>query len=147
MAEMIRKTLLILTMLTLAGCTGDQAANQSDPNKQRIAAKNRQTAAINEATLITQTAQRLEKEGRAMDTYRSLAKSGGAEQCQSVMLDEQKQVQDLADRITKLPTEYQSALIPITGDLNECVSCAKTAAESCVKVRMTINGAIKQLFP
>ena len=143
----MKKALLLFTILTFIGCTESLPANNTDPNREKIIAKNKQTAAINEATLITQTAQKIEHEGRGMETYRNSSSPQSPRECQSVMADEQKQVQDLADRIAKLPEEYKPSLTPITGDLNDCVSCSKKAMESCVKARASINGAIKTLFP
>ncbi len=143
----MKKVLLIFTILIFIGCAGSQLTGNTDPDKERIVAKNKQTATLNEVTSITQAAQRIEKEGRAMEAYRYLTKAADVQRCHSIAADEQKQVQDLADRITKLPENYNTILTPVTADLNDCVSCAKKAMESCVKARASINGAIKQLYP
>ena len=138
----------ILAVFLFISCSGSNPQSDEQAAKnEAIKAKNKHTAAANEATQITLTAQRLEKEGRAMDLYRNSAKSASQRECNSVMEDQQKQVKDLNDRIQKLPDPFNTQLTPIIGDLNVCVSCAKDAMESCVKSRATINGAIKQLFP
>lgn len=143
----MKKALLIFTAFMLVACAGSPQAENTDPNREKILAKNKQTAMMNELTNITQAAQKLEKEGRGMDLYRNSVKAESLRECNSVMADEQKQVQDLADRIAKLPESYTSVLTPITGDLIECVSCSKKAMENCVKARASINKAIKQWFP
>ena len=142
----MRKIFLIFTIFVSVGCAGNQQAQNTDPNKEKIIAKNKQTATLNEVTSITQTAQKIEKEGRAMESYRYLTKAADVQRCNSIAADEQKQVQELADRITKLPENYKTILTPITDDLNDCVSCTKKAMDSCVKARASINGAIKQLY-
>ena len=129
------------------GCAGSPTADNSDPNKEKTAAKNKQTAMLNEVTNITQIAQKIEKEGRGMNSYRQSAKPESQRECGIIMADEQKQVQNLADRIAKLPESYSRALTPITGDLNDCVACSKKAVENCVKARAAINQAIKEMYP
>ncbi|MCY7375928.1 MAG: hypothetical protein LH472_08130 [Pyrinomonadaceae bacterium] len=143
----MKTTLLIITAFIFGACSGNPQAENIDPNKEKIISKNNQTAIINEVTLITTAAQKLEKEGRGMEIYRNSVKAESLRQCNLISADEQKQVQDLADRITKLPESYNPILTPIIGDLNECVACSKKAAESCVKARASINKAIKQLYP
>ena len=143
----MKTTLLFLTIVIFIGCAGSPTTDNPDPNKEKTAAKNKQTAMLNEVTNITQIAQKLEKEGRGMESYRQSAKPESQRECGIIMADEQKQVQNLADRITKLPESYSRALTPLTGDLNDCVACAKSAAESCVKARAAINLAIKKLYP
>ena len=140
----MKTVFLILTALFFAGCTA--APPPPDPNKEKIAAKNKQTAVANEVTLITQTAQKIENEGRGLETYRNSSAAESLRECNIIMADEQKQIQNLTDRIAKLPEEKSVVLMPITGDLNECVACTKTAMKSCVKARATINDAIKKLF-
>ncbi len=143
----MKQTFLLLTILTFVGCSGGETANAPDANRERIIAKNQETAARNEASLITQAAQKIEKDGRALETYRRAGNAASLRECSALMADQQQQVRTLADRIAKLPESSQMPLAPITGDLNECVSCAKTAMESCVKARASINKAIKQMFP
>jgi len=140
----MKKVILIFTALFLFGCQQEAAP---DPNKERIIAKNKQTSVINEITLITQAAQKIEKEGRGMELYRNSPKAESQRECNSVMESEQKDIQNLADRIAKLPEEKSVILMPIPETLNQCVACTKTAMESCVKARASINEAIKKLFP
>ncbi|MDQ2746306.1 MAG: hypothetical protein M3T96_03495 [Acidobacteriota bacterium] len=143
----MKKVFLIFAALILAACTGSPPAENTGANTERIAAKNKQTAVVNEVTLVMQTAQKLEKEGRAMEIYRNSVKAASLRECDTVAADEVKQAQDLAERITKLPNPYQTTLLPVTNDLGDCVSCSKTAMASCVKTRAAVNQAIKQLYP
>lgn len=143
----MKQAFLFFTILICIGCSGGEPANAPDANRERIIAKNQETAARNEASLVTQAAQKLEKDGRALETYRRAGNAASRRECDLLAADQQKQVQTLADRIAKLPESNQTLLAPIIGDLNECVSCAKTAMESCVKARASINKAIKQMFP
>lgn len=137
---------LITATLFFIGCSGGQNTNAPDPNKEKLIAKNKQTAIANEVTLITQAAQKIENEGRGMEVYRNSAKPESLRECNIIMADEQKQIQNLIDRIAKLPEDKNGVLMPIAGDLNECVACTKTAQKSCVKARASINEAIKKLF-
>ena len=138
----------ILTVFLLISCSTTKPQNDEQAAKnEQIRAKNKQTATVNEASQITQTAQKLEKEGRGMDTYRKSSKPESQRECNAIMETEQKQVGELDERIKKLPEPFNAQLSPITADLNTCVSCAKTAFESCIKSRATTNGIIKQLFP
>lgn len=143
----MKTAFLIFTILFFIGCSGNQQANTPDPNNEKIIAKNKQTAVANEITLITQAAQKLEKEGRGMELYRNSLKAESLRECNIVMADEQKQIQDLTERIAKLPGEKSVILNAIPNDLNECVTCAKTAMKSCVTARASINEAIKKLYP
>lgn len=136
---------LIFTLIFFIGCSGAQE-NAPDPNREKIIAKNKQTAVTNEITLITQAAQKIEKEGRALDLYRNSREPKSQTECKIVMESSLKEIQTLADRIAKLPEEKAVVLAPITTELNECVACAKDAAKSCVKARASINEAIKKLF-
>lgn len=108
--------------------------------------KNKQVAAKNEVTEITRLAQKIEQHGRAMDTYRAMPGADGARQCASVMDDERKQIAELEARVKNLPENYNVRLMPIIGELNECVACAAKAIESCKKARASINQAIKEIY-
>ncbi|MDQ3042858.1 MAG: hypothetical protein M3R11_10855 [Acidobacteriota bacterium] len=108
--------------------------------------KNKQTAAKNEVTELTRVAQKIEQHGRAMDTYRAMPGADGARQCASIMDDERKQIANLEARIKNLPENYNARLMPIIGELNECVSCANKAIESCKKARASINQAIEEIY-
>ncbi len=143
----MKTVFLIFTALLFTGCSESQQASAPDPNKERITAKNKQTAVANEITLITQAAQKIENEGRGLETYRNSSAAASLRECNIIMADEQKQIQSLTDRIAKLPEEKSIILAPITNDLNECVACTKTAMKSCVKARASINDAIKKLYP
>lgn len=138
----------ILAVFLFISCSTTKPQNDEQAAKnEQIRAKNKQTATVNEASQITQTAQKLEKEGRGMDTYRKSPKPESQRECNAIMETQQKQVGELDERIKKLPEPFNAQLSPITADLNTCVSCAKNAFESCVKSRATTNGIIKQLFP
>lgn len=138
---------ILLTTLLFVSCSV-QPPTTEKPRAANVAntEKNRQTAAKNEVTEITRFAQRIEQRGRAMDTYRAMPGADGARQCASVMEDERKQIVNLEARVKSLPENYNVRLTPIIGELNECVSCAGEAIESCKKARASINQAIKEIY-
>ncbi|MCA1625213.1 MAG: hypothetical protein LC768_12545 [Acidobacteria bacterium] len=109
--------------------------------------KNKQTAIKNEVSEITRESQYLERIGRDMDSYRLAKDAESHRTCTALMEDRGKEIADLEARIKNLPDNYNNQLTPIIIDLRECVSCSKTAMESCVKTRASINKAIKEIFP
>lgn len=81
-----------------------------------------------------------------MDSYRALPGAEGARQCAAVMDDQRKQTANLEARVKNLPENYNARLMPIIGELNDCVSCAKQAIEGCKKARASINQAIEEIY-
>jgi hypothetical protein len=137
---------ILFTAGVFISCSVQRQANQPGAANIADTEKNKQIAAKNEVTEITRAAQKIEQHGRAMDTYRAMPGADGARQCASVMDDERKQIADLEARMKNLPETYHARLLPIIGELNECVACADKAIESCKKARASINQAIKEIY-
>lgn len=137
---------ILFAAFLFISCSVQPQANQ--PRAANIAntEKNKQIAAKNEVTEITRIVQKIEQRGRAMDTYRAMTGADGARQCASVMEDERKQIANLVTRVKNLPENYHSRLMPIIGELDECVACANKAIESCKKVRAAINQLIEEIY-
>jgi division protein CdvB (Snf7/Vps24/ESCRT-III family) len=138
-------SILFMTFL-LVSCAVQPQTNKPGVATVANTEKNRQIALKNEVTEITRVAQKIEQQGRAMDSYRALPGADGARQCATVMDDLRKQTADLEARIKNLPENFSVRLTPIIGELNECVACAKQAIESCKKSRALINQAIKEIY-
>ncbi len=142
----------LYTSTLLAAFVFISCSDKPQANKSGAAAtianteKNRQVALKNEVTEITRLVQKIERQGRAMDSYRVLPGAEGARQCAAIMNDQQKQTADLEARIKNLPENYNARLTPIIGELNDCVSCAKNAIDGCKKARASINQAIKEIY-
>lgn len=109
--------------------------------------KNRQIALSNEITEFTQAAQKLERQGRDMESFRQWTDAESQRQCKVAMEDRQQQIKALEEKIKKFPDPFGAYLAPIIPDLNECVTCSKKAAASCVKARSSINDAIEKMYP
>jgi division protein CdvB (Snf7/Vps24/ESCRT-III family) len=137
---------ILLTVLLFVSCAVQPQANKPGAPTVANTEKNRQIALKNEVTEITRVAQKIEQQGRAMDSYRALPSAEGTRQCAAVMDDQLKQTESLAARIKNLPENYNAQLTPIIGELNACVGCAKQAIEACKKARASINQAIKEIY-
>lgn len=137
---------ILFTAFLFTSCVNQPQANKPGAATIANTEKNKQTAAKNEVTELTRIAQKIEQHGRAMDTYRAMPGADGARQCASVMDDERKQIANLEARVKNLPENYNARLMPIIGELNECVSCANKAIESCKKARASINQAIEEIY-
>ncbi len=135
----------ILTLLLFVSCSKTPPADNG--RSENLKARNKETAAKNEANSITRESQILEKQGRAMDIFRNQNNAENDRECNASMENAQQKIKELETRINVLPDEYKKPLLPIIPDLTECVSCNKKASESCVKARASINHAIKELFP
>lgn len=145
----MRLCILSLIVCLFAACAGggnSPSTNSAAPDNAK-AERKKQIALQNEVTNITTAAQKFEKLGRGMDLLRKVSNPNSQRECVAQMEDNQRQVADLETRINNLPDAYKIQLSPITGDLKECVSCEKTAMESCVKSRAATNDAIQKLFP
>ena len=139
-------SLLLLTIFIFVSCSPEKP-RQSDEEREIIKARNEEIALKNEVSAITLDAQKLEKKGRGMEIFRQAKNAENDRECQSAMEEAQKESKDLDARIAKMPDQYKKSFAPIFPDLTECVSCSKTAMESCVKARASINKAIKELYP
>ncbi len=109
--------------------------------------KNKQTAVKNEITKITRLAQTIEQQGRDLQFYRAGIDAESSRQCNLIVEESSKQTTDLELRIKNLPENYRNKLMPIIGELNECVSCAKKALDDCKKARASINQLITEIYP
>ena len=135
----------VLTLLFFVSCAKTPPADNGA--SENLRARNKETAAKNEVNTITREFQLLEKQGRAMDLFRNQNNAENDRECNAAMEKARQKITELETRAAALPDNYKSALLPIIPDLNECVSCSKKAAESCIKARASINQAIKNLFP
>ena len=139
--------ILILSFIFFASCAVkppiDNAVNEN------VREKNKETAVKNEVTKITRLAQTIEQQGRDLQSYREAFDAESSRQCNQIVEETRKQTADLETRITNLPENYRNRLmpIPIVGELNECVSCAKKSLDDCKKARASINQAIKEIYP
>jgi hypothetical protein len=136
----------IFLIIFITSCSGSQTSENPAPQNAAIRAKNQRTAMMNEITDITQTAQRIEKEGREMDFFRKIDNEENMNQCRLYMEERQKEISTLEARIEKIPGAYSRHLTPVIADLNSCVSCAKTAVGGCINARATINKAIAEIY-
>lgn len=137
---------LFLAIFLFASCSAE-SNRQSNAERENIKARNEENALKNEVSAITLDAQKLEKKGRGMEIFRQAKNAENDRECASAMEEAQKETQDLDARIAKIPDLYKKPLAPIFPDLTECVSCANTAMDSCIKARVSINKAIKELYP
>lgn len=112
-----------------------------------IIEKNKQTAVLNEVSSILRDSQTIEKVGRNMASYRIYPDAKSRRECDVVMEYNQRDVTALETRINKLSDNYKNQLTPLIPILNECVSCAKNAQDSCVKARASANQLIKEIYP
>jgi len=138
-------TLLIILVFT--SCSQNPPANKPAIADNAKIEKNKQIAILNEVSELTRAAQRLERQGRDMDSYRLASGAESLRTCNVLMEDRQREVNDLEANIKNLPDNYNIRLTPVVPDLNECVSCSKKAMSSCVKTRARVNGLIKELYP
>jgi superfamily II helicase len=128
-------------------CADKPKSNQSAAEVNAIVEKNKQTAVLNEISSLTRTAQRLEGQGRAMDSYRRAPDAERQRICSQIMEDSKRDLTEMQTKINNLPEKYIASLTSITNDLSECTSCQKNAMDSCKKARASINEYIKQTFP
>ncbi len=137
---------ILFTATLFISCANQPRADKTGAATVANTEKNKQIAFKNEVTEITRVAQKIEQQGRAMDSYRALPGAEGARQCASVMDDQRKQTANLEARVKNLPENYNARLTPIIGELNDCVSCGKQAIDGCKKARASINQAIKEIY-
>lgn len=137
--------IFLFTLFFFAACSGKPPADNA--KAANIKAKNEELAISNEVSAITRTAQKLENQGRGLETYRNSRKVEALRECRTISEGFRKDIADLEIRIEKLPEKYKPQLAPMIPDLNECVACSKKAMDGCVKARTSINKAIKELYP
>jgi hypothetical protein len=140
-------SILFIFTFFFVSCADKPKSNQSAAEVNAIAEKNKQTAVLNEISSLTRTAQRLEGQGRAMDSYRRAPDAERQRICNQIMEDSKRDLAEMQTKINNLPEKHIAALSSITNDLTECTSCSKKAMESCRKARASINELIKQTFP
>jgi len=137
--------ILILLFISFSSCASkppiDNALNEN------IKEKNKETAVKNEVTKITRLAQAIEQQGRDLQSYREAFDAESARQCNQIVEETRKQTADLEIRINNLSENYKKKLLPIVGELNECVSCAKKKLDDCKKARASINQVIAEIYP
>jgi len=137
--------ILILLSIFFVSCAtkppNDNAVNEN------VKEKNKETAVKNEVTKITRFAQAIEQQGRDLQSYREAFDAESSRQCNQIVEETRKQTADLEIRMNNLSENYKKRLLPIVGELNECVSCAKKSLDDCKKARASINQAIKELYP
>lgn len=135
-----------LTIFLFVSCSSSAPTNNNAVKDPAKIEKNKQTAVLNEVTETTQAAQKLEKQGRDMEALRQWSDAESRRQCGAAMDERQKQVKDLADKIKNFPPPLGASLTSFIDDLNQCVSCSKTAMPSCVKARASINKTIGEIY-
>lgn len=118
-------SILFTFTFLLASCADKPKSNQSAAEVNAIAEKNKQTAVLNEVSSLTRTAQRLEGQGRAMDSYRRAPDADRQRICNQIMEDSKRDLTEMQTKINNLPEKYIAALSSITNDLTECTSCQK----------------------
>lgn len=141
--------LITLTALFFISCAAPTKVSVDAPKipDNVILEKNKQTAVLNEVGSILRDSQAIEKVGRNMKSYRIYFDAKSRRECGVVMEYNQRDVTALETRINKLTDNYKNQLAPLIPDLNECVSCSKTAQDACVKARASANQIIKEIYP
>lgn len=142
-------SIIILSVLFLFSCSAPAKpppGKSAAPDPAKIE-KNKETALLNEVSEVVRAAQSLEKLGRNMDAYRLAPGAESRRACQQLMDDRRREIAELEIRIKNLPGDYNAQLTPLLADLNQCASCSRQAAKSCVKARASINKTIKDIYP
>ena len=141
----MKSCILILSFIFFVSCAEKPAADNTV--NENVKEKNKETAVKNEVTKITRLAQAIEQQGRDMQPFREAYDAESARQCNQIVDETRKQTANLEIRINNLPENYKKMLMPIVGELNECVSCAKKNLDDCKKARASINQVIKEIYP
>ncbi len=135
--------IIALNLFLLISCSLEKKTE----NNANLIEKNKETALRNEVIRLTQEAQKLEQEGRALDLYRLIPNQHETDLCLKAVEERTSRLEYFEERTAKLPDTYQSKLSLILNDLKQCVACHKKAIENCKKARASINQAIKEFFP
>ncbi len=143
----MKLSITILAVLFFTSCAAAPKIDTPKAAESAIIEKNKEIASLNEVGAIVRDAQAIEKVGRNMKPYRIVYNDASRRECNVVMEYNQHDVAALEARVNKLTGDYKNKLTTLIPDLNECVSCAKNAADACVKARASINQIIKEVYP
>lgn len=143
----IKISITILFAFFFIACSAAPRADKPEAQNKAIIEKNKQINLLNEVGKILQDAQKIEKFGRNMNSYRLGTDAESKRICNVVSEENRAGIVDVENRVKNLPDNYKDQLSPIITDMNECVSCSKKAVDSCVKARASINKMIKEVYP
>ncbi len=102
-------------------------------------------AALKEARAVLQALQKLERQGREMESLRG-DDADKLTRCGDLMRARQLEAKALGARAVALPRErYAVLLAAAAGELHLCVSCVSGAAAQCDTARSSLAGAEKEL--
>ena len=135
----------ILASILFVSCANPPPVDNTA--KENLKEKNKETAAKNEIIKIINLAQQIEMQGRGLRLFREYPKAESMRQCNLIVEEKRKQTADLETRIKDLTENDINKLMPIIGELNDCLSCAKDTLDNCKKARASINQAIKETYP
>ena len=99
----------ILTIFLFIACNGKPPADNA--KAANIKARNEELALTNEVSAITRTAQKIEKQGRGLETYRNSKKVEALRECDIIAEGSRKEIIDLENRIQKLSDNYRTCLL------------------------------------
>ena len=130
--KIAKSSVVLILAFVFVSCSAGQSSEKTAIPNQAVIEKNKQTAVLNQVGATVRDVQSVEKLGRNMDSYRLAQDAESKRACSSVMEDNQREIADLEAKINNLPDNYKAELTSIIPDLNQCVSCAKNAMDSCV---------------
>lgn len=136
---------LILASILFVSCANSPPVDNTA--KENLKAKNKETSAKNEITKIVTIAQQIELQGRDLRLFRESPNAESMRQCNVIVEEKRQQTADLETRIKNLTENDINKLMPIIGELNDCLSCTKDTLNACKKARQSINQAIKETYP
>ena len=137
--------ILILASILFVSCANPLPIDNTA--KENLKEKNKETIAKNEITKIITLAQQIELQGRDLRLFRESPNAESIRQCNLIVEEKRKQTADLETRIKNLTENDTNKLMPIIGELNDCLSCTKDTLNTCKKARESINQAIKETYP
>lgn len=108
-------------------------------NKTEIA------SAEKNAFTVYQSLQRLENQGRSMESLRSKKTTDAIRECGILMRERQPVADDLRSKAESLPQPFSNLLTPAAIDLKLCVSCASFAIDNCNRAKTSLNEAAKEM--
>lgn len=136
---------LILASIIFVSCASPPIIDNTA--KESLKEKNKETAAKNEITKIINLAQQIELQGRDLRLFRESPNAESRRQCNLIVEEKRQQTADIETRIKNLTENDIIKLMPIIGELNDCLSCTKDTLNACKKARESINQAIKENYP
>lgn len=111
----------------------------------QVAVNKYNQAPLKQARAVLQAIQKLERQGRDMETLRG-DNVEKLRQCGDLMRARQSEAKALRARAETLPRErYALLLAAAAGDLYLCVSCTSKATDYCNIARGSLNDAVKDL--